>query len=200
VKRSLPSPLTLFLLTLVVVTAGIGLRFGLHLRRKYVAIETAERLGAYCKITPVGPDWFRRLAGSECIKAFDEVTRLDCNDEALSDTDLEKLSALTSLEELDLSQTSITDAGLSQLKSLQNLTTLVLCNTRVSDKGLLFLRKNSRLRTLDVMGTTVTESGAADLERVAADLMVWTDEREATWRAKAIERGLISPEHASAGK
>ncbi len=103
--------------------------------------------------------------------------RLGCND-AIADSGLENLRALTSLESLDLSQTSVTEKGLAELLSLRNLRALDLSFCALTDASAELLAQVTSLSELKLSGVKIDDAGLARLAALknleTLDL-AWTD-------------------------
>jgi hypothetical protein len=134
-----PRPLWIGLAAVVLLGMGAGLRVGLPIYWRQVAICDIERLGGsasiggrvHVRLRP-GP-WLRNRLGSKRVKVlWDEVSTVSLQRSQVKDCDLVHLKWLTNLGQLDLSGTQISDEGLVQLKSMTSLRQLDLQDTRVT--------------------------------------------------------------------
>jgi hypothetical protein len=118
--------------------------------------------------SPPGPKWLRDIFGGDFFSDVACVSR-DRMDEALTDTDLERLELLTRLRELDLvgdgwPPTGITDAGLKRLKGMRQLKALRIgTSNSITDGGLANLRGLTDLRLLSLGSGGVTDAGLEHL-------------------------------------
>ncbi|MFN0056482.1 MAG: hypothetical protein ACKV0T_30410 [Planctomycetales bacterium] len=169
----LPRPLWLCLGTFVVVIVAGGIRFGMPVYRRQVAIREIERVGGIVATRNVGPVWLRSVVGEEWMQRFDDVVEVYLTDTQFTDAGLRHLEALSALRLLNLRGTQSSDAGLVHLEALSHLETLDLNSTNVTDAGLVHLKGLTRLQRLFVMGTQVTAEGVADLEAALPDLAIF---------------------------
>lgn len=103
--------------------------------------------------------WIRSLGGRSGLDANGAINRVDLSHAWLTDSDLKKLSKLTSLESIDLAYTKVTDEGLAQLHSLANVRTLNLYYAEyVTDTGIAHLKYWKQLEDLNLCGTKVTST------------------------------------------
>jgi hypothetical protein len=184
----LPRPLWIGVAAAVVIVVAVGLRIGVPIYRKRVAIREIERIGwIVVNRPPTLPAWIRSWIGDEWQKVLDEVEYVNVPETRftdagmqhlkhlgplewegfdgmpLTDTGLFHLREITSLERLFISETRITDAGLVHLRELKNLKTLSLDRTRVTDAGLAHISALKNLESLSLNETQITDAGLVHL-------------------------------------
>jgi len=83
----------------------------------------------------------------------------------IEDRSVHDLAHLTSLRELSLRGAKITDSFTDTLLTLVNIETIDLSYTRVTDRGLQTIAKLKKLRQLAIEGTTITGQGLLALKK-----------------------------------
>ncbi len=107
-------------------------------------------------------DWITALGGRAETNAKGEITAVVLRASFVSDSDLDRIAALTQLEKLDLSHTRVTDLGLQRLKNLRNVRELNLFYAElVTDEGLAAVKTWPRIERLNFRGTKVTDNTLA---------------------------------------
>jgi uncharacterized membrane protein len=94
-----------------------------------------------------------------------QLVWLKAGNQPVTDLQLSKLSALTSLTRLALEHTEITDQGLTSLKSLSTLQYLNLNYTKVTAAGVMALAPLKNLQTIYLYGTNIKPEEMAGLTR-----------------------------------
>jgi hypothetical protein len=155
-KLRLPRPLSLFLLTILLVILGLALRIGLPIYKQQMAIRQVRRLGGEVEVRMNGPKWLSDRLPDCCKEALGSVWQVDLQMTDVTDADLTFLRTFPNVLELSLSDSQVTDGGLQQLSELRRLETLMLANTRVTVAGLEHLRRLPRLRTINAVHSGVT--------------------------------------------
>src|SRR5260221_5208354 len=185
VSIRLPRPLWIGVATVVLTSAGFGLRFGLPFYRQHVAIREIKRLGGRVEMRPGGPEWWRRCIRDERLEDFQPVESIELGGTEFGDDRLAHISELTSLERLYLGRTylgemsrgivdhpkqfnalaagyssapPISDAGLMRLGGLKNLHVLSFDGTRITDAGLASVKELTGLVELDLSNTQITDA------------------------------------------
>jgi hypothetical protein len=92
------------------------------------------------------------------------VIKLDCEDSAIDDKSLIKISNQKRLVDLSLSGTKVTDKGMIYLPLLVNLSGLNLDETFVTDNGLKFVAQLPSLNYLTLRDCKVTDRGLSYLK------------------------------------
>lgn len=146
----LPQPRRLLLATVALTAVAVGLRCGLPIYRRHVAIREIERLGGQAHIIPRAWPWLRDRIGNERVKVL-----------------------LNEYEIVTLQGTQANDRTLSQLRWLANLRQLDLSRTQISDEGLVDLQSLTRLRDLDLRDTEVTTARVAELQRALPNTRIY---------------------------
>jgi hypothetical protein len=145
-KLRVPRPLSLFLLTVVLVLLGLGLRFGLPIYRQQVAIREIRRLGGSVRVRVNSPEWLRERLPDVWNEVFGRVIHVDLGISTVTDADLRLFRDLPDTEMVSVARSQVTDAGLHALSRLENLETLYVDPTRVTDVGLKYLEGLRRLK------------------------------------------------------
>lgn len=94
-----------------------------------------------------------------------QVVWLKAGNQPITDLQLSKLSALTSLTRFALEHTEITDQGIIALKSLTSLQHLNLNYTKISATGVMALTPLKNLQTIYLYGTNIKPEEMAGLTR-----------------------------------
>ena len=101
------------------------------------------------------------------VKQLDELPtgpltlqRINLNQTAVADEELQKLAHMSSLKSLALSETAISDDGLEYVIAVPSITELELSYTEVTDAGIVKLKRMPNLSKLFVTGTKITEAAA----------------------------------------
>lgn len=162
----LPRPLWIFLATVVLVVAAVGLGVGVPVWRQQIAKREIQRLRGLTEVRYDGPEWLRKSLGHEDTRIFDVVTGVGLGGTDCSDGDMRFLSGLGTVERLVLYNTHVTDTGLAHVSSLRNLKRLYLHGTRVTDAGLAPLTALPQLQILDVAWTGITDAGLAHVREI----------------------------------
>src|SRR5688572_3307689 len=84
----LPRPLWIFLATVVVIVAAVGLRIGLPIYHQHLAIREIERLGGTVELTEGGPRWLRDRVGDQWMTPFDDVEGVILSGTQVTDAEL----------------------------------------------------------------------------------------------------------------
>jgi hypothetical protein len=195
-KLRTPQPLFLSLLTLALVTAGVGVRFGIPAYQKWSALKQLRQYADIGGTRRVGPEWPRGFVGPNCLDALDEYERIwfSQNPERfgrvhpslaiggwgrpspppriVNDAVLACISNLPNLKEVDLRYTEISDVGMEHVCCLKKLESLAIDGTDVSDTSIPRLRRLPNLRELSLRGTRVSKAGVEELERAIPGLKV----------------------------
>jgi hypothetical protein len=197
-KLWMPRPLTLFLLTFVVVVAGVVLRVGIRARRQIPAVQELSRYGIVGTTHRFGPNWLRNLASEERMLAVDEIDiasfypnferfkRMDREGQfahrrmnfgprghyEVDDFVLARIRDLPELTQVNLGWTNVSDAGMEHLCSLPSVEHLKLCWTDVSDASVPQLKRLRNLKELWLQGTRVSAAGVKELEQAIPGLRV----------------------------
>ena len=165
------------MLITAIVCGIIGFRLARDRTRRAIALAVGQRKQ---KVTAD----FKKLGAVVGFSGNGEVVELSWTANSPTDSDLARLSGLTTLRTLRLHGGKYTDQGLSYLKGLRNLEVLVLSEGSVTDTGLGHLGRPERLRYLNLLGTQVTTAAVRDLRGlpnlewiVLADARVTDDER-----------------------
>ena len=110
----------------------------------------------------VNADWIAVLGRRVETDGAGEITAVHLRGTFVSDTDLDRIAALSRLERLDLAHTRVTDLGMQRLKDLRNVRELNLfyCEL-VTDEGLAAVKTWPRIERLDFRGTKVTDNTLA---------------------------------------
>jgi len=95
----------------------------------------------------------------------DALYSVDASDAQVSDEDLSKLGALTSIKELDLSGTNIGSTGVTYLKSLARLEKLWLDRTAIDDQCVPALISLNKLKKLSISQTKLNELALENLKK-----------------------------------
>lgn len=179
-KLRMPRPLTLALMTFVLVVATACLLFGLPIYRQQRALRAIEKCGGWIQDTrPFGPGWLRKLIGEQRLERFNWVTELSIY-EGCSDADLAAISGMTSLEYLEVSDGGITEMGVENLRRLPNLRDLILYDNPITDIGMTHLRGLRKLQVLDIRKTKITDRGLHLLPELPRLRKLWLDETDVT--------------------
>jgi len=111
-------------------------------------------------------DQLREL-GALVVLKDGNVVRVNLTNSAISNDELELLSALSTLENLTLNGCrNLTDAGLVHLEPLTGLKALALERTQITDVGLEHLRGLTELGLLSLNWSSVGENGLKPLENM----------------------------------
>jgi len=94
-----------------------------------------------------------------------QLVWLKAGNQPVTNLQLSKLSALTSLTRLALEHTEITDQGLTSLKSLSTLQYLNLNYTKITAPGVMALAPLKNLQTVYLYGTNIKQEEMAGLTR-----------------------------------
>ena len=95
------------------------------------------------------------------------VTRIELNNDKVTDTTLDYIARFPRLKTLRLRNTSVTSAGLAKLKGSVDLQLLDLKGSeKIGDDGLAKIAHLAGLRTLSLNGTAVTDAGMANVGRL----------------------------------
>jgi Leucine Rich repeat len=94
-----------------------------------------------------------------------QLVWLKAGNQSVTDLQLSKLSALTSVTRLALEHTEITDQGILALKSLTALQHLNLNYTKVTAAGVIALAPLKNLQTIYLYGTNIKPEEMAGLNR-----------------------------------
>jgi hypothetical protein len=162
-KLRMPRPLTLALLTAVLVLEALGLHFGMPIYRQQRAIREIERRGGVVYTSERGPDWLRQWLSVDVRNAFSQAYDVTIYEKDFDDLNARHIAELTGLESLILAKCPITDAGLVNLSGLRRLEYLEIFRTQITDKGLTHLRGLTNLRHLGVPGAEFTDAGVEHL-------------------------------------
>ena len=149
----LPRPLWIGVATAVLVVAGVGLRIGLPIYRRAVAIREIRLLGGNVRVLMSGPHWFTEIVPDGWKQVFGTVHDVNMAVPAVTDAHLRLLRDIPDVEGIALSESQVTDAGLAQLIELERLEGLMICHTQhVTDAGLKHIARIRRLQYLNVVG------------------------------------------------
>jgi len=173
VKLYLPRPLSLFLLTVVLVLGGLGLRFGIPIFRQQMAIREIRRLGGDVYRRPGGPEWLRKWLPDSCQQVIGRVRDVDLGTSEVTDADLVLLREFPEAERLSLARSQVTDAGLRQLSGLDHLDGVILDRTDVTVAGLEHLRSMPQLRHVNAVGSAITYEELRRFEATAPKFYVY---------------------------
>ena len=102
-----------------------------------------------------------------------DISQLDLDNTALSDTSLADIANLNGLRYLSLIHTQVGDNGLVHLAKLSGLHHLSLDHTQVGDNGIAHLAKLNGLRYLSLGGTQLGDNGLAHLARLTGLQQLW---------------------------
>ncbi len=155
-----------FGLPAAILIVGIGLRFGLPICQKWVAIRAIERAGGRVNSSNAGPQWLRSWIGQTGMMAFEDVLEINLafstrrTDEALS-----HVARFPTLQTLDLGGSSVTDAGFRAVPALPRLKVINLSGTSVTDSGLGDLTRFENLETV-MMAEGITGAGMSKLKEL----------------------------------
>ena len=155
-KLRVPHPQSLFLLTIVLVFFGLGLRFGYPIYRQQLAIREVRRLGGSVLVRLKWPEWLRDRLPDAGHQVLGRVRDVNLGTSEVTDADLALLREFPTVERLALCRSRVTDAGLLQLSGLDQLDTLMLDRTDVTVAGLENLRRLPHLSHVTAVGSGVT--------------------------------------------
>lgn len=105
----------------------------------------------------------------------EQLVWLNLSHTAITDAQLESLSALTHLRVLQLNNTNITDAGLSKISSLRELRSLSLVGTPITDASIETFGKLPNLTNLFVFRTALTSAGIRKLLEAEGEVKIKID-------------------------
>jgi hypothetical protein len=194
-RLRLPHPLLLFLLTVILVIAGAGLRFGIPAYHRWSAVKQLREYADIGGMRRVGPEWLREFVGQSRMDAFDDCDGsiwfsqnpqrfgrlspliaggfgLGAPPPVIDDSHLECIRNLPNLKEVHLACTDVSDGGIEPLSRLSKLEKLSLDATDVSDGCVPLLKRLPNLRELSLRGTRVSKAGVEKLERAIPGLRV----------------------------
>lgn len=184
-RISIPVPRALWIgiatLLLLLVTCGINV--GVPFYRQLTVGLAVQRLGGRIETRSGGPNWVRRIVGSEATAWFGEVAEVDLGHTATTDIDLRNLVALrglANLQTLNLSGTSVTDDGIAHLTRLGKLRTLYLNGTRISDGCVPSLIQMASLRELSFDHTGITDLGVTGVSEMTRIERLYLKDTEVT--------------------
>src|SRR5437588_5546611 len=124
------------LATTAVVVIATGLRIGIPVYKRHMAITEIERLGGVVETNRIGSAWVRGAIGWKQMRAFESVVSIDLRDRPCWDGALPHLSSLADVRSFGLSGTQITDAILDQICSPEKVEILRAARTRLTDGAL----------------------------------------------------------------
>ena len=162
----LPRPLWIGVATVMLVVGTAGLRFGVPIYRKQMAVSAIERLGGLAQTSPGGPNWLQHWVGYPWTRPLDDVREVVLQHSKATDLDLVHFNELTSLQGLNLTGTQVGDAGLAHLQELPNLKELKLMSTQVTDRGLAHLGEMEPLEVVDLRFTQISDAGLPHISRL----------------------------------
>lgn len=179
----LPRPLGTGFTAFVLLSAAVGLWFGLPIYRQQVAKDVLKHRGAYLESDYHGPTWLgsrpwgidgrdEEWERNRLRKLFYNVTfvrlssyRNGYGDFEFGDGDVRLLEAMPALRRVDLRDSNVTDAGLASLGSLVRLESLDLSGTKVSGQGLARIAHLPALRSISLEDVDLTDRDLALLTR-----------------------------------
>src|SRR5262249_14421160 len=166
-KLRLPRPLTLFLLTMLVICVGLALCVGLPLFQHRAAVRHIREMGGAVDAYPHGlSDRVSNWLDADQIEEFGRVESVIVAD-AFGDSDAALLPYVAEVEHLQLLETQITDEGMRHLKNLKNLRSLWVDATKIGDDGLAHLAGLVHVKSLHLGRTRVTSAGMQHLKKLA---------------------------------
>ncbi len=195
----LPRPLWLGLAAVLLLVAAAGLRFGVPVYWRHIAVREILAAGGEIETRRSAPQWLRTWMGRPRMYLVEDVNSVSLFEPRVAGTALVHIAWLNRLERLEiacvrfgddgmarlkemkklrflfLEDTGVTDAGLVHLKDLSMLRDLDLSHTQVTDAGLVHLKGMTGIRGLTVYGTKVTAAGVADLKRALPNLTIYGD-------------------------
>lgn len=204
VSLPLPRPLWIGLATGALIVASVGLRIGLPIYRRHVAICRLESAGAVISTYQIRPKWLRELLGPQLTRPFERIYQVDLEvlqatdadlaplrslpdvqylaiySKQITDAGIENLAELTSLVKLSASGPGLTDGALRHLAGLRSLEELDVSLTGVTDAGLAHLTGLTRLRVLDLSYTKITDAGLEILKELPSLDYLDLDDTEVT--------------------
>lgn len=176
----LPRARWLLLATIVLIVAGVGIRFGVPIVRRMVAVRELDRIGTVSGVWG-GPKWLENRIGYRVGRLFERTNYVSLlRESSATDAVLVHLQWLPDLESLDLKETAVTDAGLVHLQGLHRLEQLRISDNPITDAGLRHLKNLTSLQTLRLERTGVTDAGLAELEELTNLLFLWLDDTQVT--------------------
>jgi hypothetical protein len=135
----LPRPLSIGLVALVLVVAGIVSRVGFQMCRRQAAARKFREMEAISESYAGGPRWVRSWLSDDWLQRFDDqfdgIGHIDLAHAEPNDDDLAALTAIPGLRSLTLPGAA-TDSGLRHLRELSDLVILDLQGPRISDGAL----------------------------------------------------------------
>jgi serine/threonine protein kinase len=124
---------------------GSGLEHLIHLPLKHLSLEGSASFGT---------------DGIVAIEMMNELVDLDLDGTAISDSNLQSLSALRYLTSLSLARTEITSRGLRYLRGLRRLEDLSLSGcVSIGDRDMSELCKLKHIKVLDLSNLNMTDLG-----------------------------------------
>jgi hypothetical protein len=170
-----PRPLTLFLLTVVLVLLGLALRIGLPIYKQQIAIREVRRLGGDVSTSVYGPAWLVSHLPNGCVDALGTACKVHLANLEVTDAETVILEPLTNLRFLSLNGTQVSDSGLACLGSMSSLQDLDLSSTQITEVGLRNIEDLKRLRRLYVHSTLVKKAYLRELVQRRPGLEVYAN-------------------------
>jgi hypothetical protein len=170
-----PHPLSLFLVTVLLVLLGLGLRFGVPIYRQQLSMQQIRRLGGEVTTSEYGRAWLVSHLPNGCVDALGTACKVHLANPEVTDAETVILEPLTNLRFLSLHGTQVSDSGLACLGRMSSLEDLDLSRTQITEVGLRNIEDLKRLRRLYVHGTLVKKAYLRELVQRRPGLEVYAN-------------------------